>query len=100
MAKKTKLEILASLLQRDKITIEEFITLMEKEVQYIYQPYYNYPAFNYTGNKPYIYGTGTITLNGGALCTTGTTTSTTRYSHPNTCNCEADYNFCTCSSLS
>ena len=99
MAKKTKLEILASLLQRDKITIEEFITLMEKEVQYVYQPYYNYPAFNYTGNNPYIHGTDTITLNSGALCTISTT-GTTGYSHPNTCTCEANYNFCTCNSLS
>jgi len=42
---KSKLEILAKLLQDKTITLDEFIILSEKEVQYIYQnyPYYIQP---------------------------------------------------------
>jgi hypothetical protein len=37
--KKTKLEILAKLLQDKVITVEEFITLSETTKEYIYYPY-------------------------------------------------------------
>ena len=102
MTKKTKLEILASLLQRDKISIEEFITLMEKEVQYVYQPYYhtsNYPYNTFTIKGNTSTGIYSTTAGTGNVLTTGIT-STTEYSYPSKCNCEADYNFCTCNSSS
>ena len=50
---KSKIEILAKLLQDKLITTEEFILLQEKEIQYIYQ---NYPTFV----QPYTYPQPTI----------------------------------------
>jgi hypothetical protein len=47
--KKTKLEILANLLQDKVITIEEFVVLSETTKEYVYYPYYPY----YT--QPYQY---------------------------------------------
>jgi 16S rRNA A1518/A1519 N6-dimethyltransferase RsmA/KsgA/DIM1 with predicted DNA glycosylase/AP lyase activity len=50
--KKTKLQVLIPLLKKDLITEEEFETLIQKDIQYIYQPWYTntYPAIS---NPPY-----------------------------------------------
>jgi hypothetical protein len=51
---KTKLEILARLLQDKHITVEEFTILAGKEVQYIY---WNYPHYVQPYTSPVRWGT-------------------------------------------
>lgn len=97
--KKTKLEILASLLKRDKISTDEFLILLETQKEYIYFNNYRQP-YTYVDTpiiSPY---TVTCTTEGnGSISTTGVITDTSTL-YNNTCNCLAQFDSCTCNYLS